>query len=120
MNKQVIIEKLEVFKQKLQSDVLDAYKQRGSSFGEQRVKSWNKSVLHFLDSYISHPSVDFDEIYEPIVFDFYSGTDAAADYWISEGKPLQVCIDSLIIDIQNDEYHFTPINKKPKQVNTYS
>jgi len=118
MDKQEIIEKLEEFKVKLSSDVFDAYKQRGQSFGEQRVKSWKKSFLHFLDSNVPNQSINLDEIAVPLYFDIYSGVDVAGDFWRSQGEPFQSCIDSLIVDIQDGEYDFTPINKEVKQVET--
>lgn len=115
MDKQEIINELEKLKLKLNSDVLHAYMQRGEAFGEQRFQSFIRVLSRFLSTYLPENTVNFDELFSQGHYNRDSETDAEY-FWRNEGILLEGLIDSLIIDVNDGAYDFTPINKDVKKV----
>lgn len=118
MNKEQVIGKLGLFKHRLSKDVLEAYSTRGCDFGRERFSSWRRQITKFLDENLSGTSSILASKLKLSVH--YRGShESDADVFIREyGEPSNAFIDSLILDINNDEYDFssstpkdTPINK---------
>jgi hypothetical protein len=49
MNKSEIIDNLDTFKKRLIGEVLEAYKTRGRSYGQDRFDTWRRKFAQFLD-----------------------------------------------------------------------
>ena len=49
MDKQKVIESLNLFKERLTGEVVDAYQTRGSDFGRERFNTWRRKFSQFLD-----------------------------------------------------------------------
>ncbi|ACK47047.1 conserved hypothetical protein [Shewanella baltica OS223] len=114
MDKQEIIEKLVSFQTKLKSDVLEAYHQRGSAFGEQRFQSFLKTLSRFLREHLPQNTVNFDELFSQCSYlREYEGD--AEYFWQNEGILLEGLIDSLILDVKDDVYD---LEYKPTIVKT--
>ena len=47
-----LVESIEQYKKRLTGEVVDAYSERGESFGNQRFSAWKKRFLAFLDKEI--------------------------------------------------------------------
>lgn len=104
MNKKEVIEQLEAFKHRLVNDVLAAYRNRGSEYGNERFSSWRRQITKFLDQHLPGASSTLDS--KLLRTAFYSDwSESDADVFIREdGAPSEAFIDSLILDIRNNEY----------------
>jgi len=49
MNKEKLLNGIDVLRQRLLTDVVSAYQQRGSSFGSERFDAWKKVSIKFID-----------------------------------------------------------------------
>lgn len=118
MEKQEIIEKLVEFKGRLIEDVYQAYSRNTSDYGHERYNAWKKSVTKFLNQYIPNEVQRFNEKVNPTygVFLRRNGMSYHDFFWKTDGSAMNAYLESLILDIENDEYDFTPINKEVKQV----
>ncbi|HET7868629.1 MAG TPA: hypothetical protein VFL86_29830, partial [Burkholderiaceae bacterium] len=49
MNKSELLERLQSFQDRLRSDVISAYAQKGTSFGAERFAAWRRQFSKFLE-----------------------------------------------------------------------
>ena len=49
MDKQKVIETLQLFKERLTVEVLNAFNTRGREFGQERFNTWRRKFSQFLD-----------------------------------------------------------------------
>lgn len=120
MEKQEIIEKLVELKDRLIEDVYQAYSRNTSDYGHERYNAWKKSVTKFLNQYIPNEVQRFNEKANPTygVFLRRNGMSYHDFFWKTDGSAMNAYLESLILDIQNDDYDFTPINKEVQDVKT--
>jgi predicted nucleotide-binding protein len=106
MNEDEVIERLIQFRERLNNEVVQAYTQRGSSFGRERFSAWRRQFTKFLDEHLPGESSKLDAKLHH--FAFYRGRSEsdAQVFWREDGEPSVSFIDSLIIDIKNDEFDF--------------
>lgn len=106
MEKEEIVDQLETFKHRLVDDVLAAYKSRGSEYGHERFSSWRRQITKFLDQNLPGAASKLDSKLHKIAF-FRNRNESDADVFIREyGAPSDAFIDSLLMDIRNNEYDF--------------
>ncbi|MGR3970532.1 TIR domain-containing protein [Shewanella sp. 1180_01] len=120
MDKQEIIEKLVELKIKLIEDVYQAYGRETSDYGRERFDTWKRSVTKFLNQYIPNEVQRFNVKANPTcgVFLRRNGMPYHEFFWKTDGSVMNAYIESLILDIKNDEYDFTPSNKEVQDVKT--
>lgn len=112
MNKEKLIEDLEALKVRLFSEVRQFYVIDNITMGEERLNSWFKSAKKILSPISPELFEDLkSRKYDlPWSIDDYSPLN---DFDESQYQPLIAFIDSLITDIQNDE--FDSVHEKEKQ-----
>jgi predicted nucleotide-binding protein len=119
MDKPEIIEKLNGLRDRLTDDVAQAYEDRGSEYGKQRFIAWQRKLNVFFKQNLPRSIKDYNNlfsIYETFHSDY---REPPVDLFIrSKGHRIFSFLESLILDIQDDEYDFTPLNKEVKQVTT--
>ncbi|MCH7424184.1 nucleotide-binding protein [Shewanella sp. MM_2022_3] len=122
MNKQEIIGGLKKLQTRLIEDVLYTYKEQSSSYGRPRFESWQKSVIKFFTQHLPNEIPYFNEKANPTYFVLprKNGMTDAGYFWKVKGERMDAYMGNLILDIQNDEYDFTPINKDVKLLETQS
>ncbi|MER1967394.1 hypothetical protein [Castellaniella sp. GW247-6E4] len=107
MDKQQALDQLEKFKDRLVADVASAYSQRGSDFGRERFAAWRRQIDKFLDENFPGARAMLDRKLHHGVF-FRGGSESDYDVFMREdGEPSLAFIDSLRLDIGNDEYDFS-------------
>ncbi|MBH1460859.1 nucleotide-binding protein [Stenotrophomonas sp. GD03993] len=107
MDKKEAIEQLGKFKDRLLTDVAGAYSQRGSDFGKERFEAWRRQINKFLDENISGARKMLDKKLTQTVF-FRRQYESDFDVFMRErGNPSVAFLDSLSLDIANDEYEFS-------------
>jgi predicted nucleotide-binding protein len=116
--KEVILTTLDRLKTRLYRDVADAFESQGSQFGAQRLVAWRKAVSTFLEQYIPPEQLRFNGMFKKIAIFGSANKSDLEIFWINDGKGLLAYIESLILDIQNNEYDFTPFHTEVKQVTT--
>lgn len=121
MNKQEIIEKLEEYKQQISLEVFNAYDEKGINFGDSRFQAWKNRVNKFYQNNNMKNEIDrFHALIQIFgVFPRSTGNDGD-DFMLTNGKKHIDYLDSLILDITNDEYDFIPMNKEIKPVEIQS
>jgi predicted nucleotide-binding protein len=104
MNKVEVTKSLNDFRTRLMQEVLSAYQQRGESYGRERFDKWKSRFSKFLDAALPGESSNLDKKLEQSVF--YRGrSESDADvFWREDGEPSLAFVDSLLIDVENDEY----------------
>lgn len=107
MDRQQALDQLEKFKDRLVTDVANAYSQRGSDFGRERFAAWRRQIDKFLDEYLPGARAMLDKKLHHGIF-FRGGSESDYDVFMREdGEPSLAFIDSLCLDIKNDEYDFS-------------
>jgi len=108
MNKTEVLEKLQEFRDRLQSDVVTAYSQRGSSFGRERFSAWRNQFSKFLDQILPGTSSKLNAKLQRSVFFVGRGESDVSVFLRDDGESCLAFIDSLRLDIENDEFDFSP------------
>lgn len=115
MKKQEVIKNLEKFREKFITDVVEAYKNKGSEYGAERYSSWRKKFVKFLNNNISGESKRFEENTTNL---FMSSKWRETEYEkfmrLKANKVLSF-IDSLKKDIEEDEWEFENVLNKAKE-----
>lgn len=106
MDKQKIIENLNLFKERLTGEVVEAFHTRGSEFGQERFNTWRRKFSQFLDDYLPGETSVLNAKLTHIMFSVRHGESDAQRFWREDGETMLAYIDSLIIDVENDEYDF--------------
>lgn len=115
MDKKEVLDKLQNFRDRLESDVVPAYAQRGSSFGRERFTAWRTQLTKFLDTNLPGASTKLDLKLHKFVFIAGRGETALSVFMRDDGEPCFAFIDSLKMDITNDEFDFSPTLQEPTQ-----
>jgi len=101
MDKEQLIEELLKFKKRLETDVYVAYASNGRAYGGERFKAWERAIYKFLDKYLpSHKKKLYVKLNPSVLVGFH---DPIQQFRHDEYDPSVSFIDSLIMDIQNDE-----------------
>lgn len=108
MNKIDIINGLESFKQRLQTEVVQAYSTRGSTYGNERFTAWRGIFSKFLDSNLPKETSKLNSKLHHMVFSVRRDESDVQRFWRQDGEVCLSFIDSLITDIKSDEYDFEP------------
>ena len=107
VDKQQALDQLDKFKGRLVADVAGAYAQRGSDFGRERFAAWRRQIDKFLDENLPGTRAMLDKKLHHGVF-FRGRLESDYDVFMREdGEPSLAFIDSLGLDIKNDEYDFS-------------
>jgi len=119
MDKQEIINGLESLTNRLVVDVTKAFEDRGDEFGEQRYIAWRKKLYAFFKQNLPQSINDFNALFSPYEIFQPDYLETHLDFFIrSKGNKIFSFLESLKLDLENDEYDFTPINKEVKSVET--
>lgn len=117
MNKDEILNALNSFKQRLHNEVVVAYQERNSTFGDERFLSWRAKFSNFLDVNMPGESSRLNMKLEHMVYTIGRSESPAQTFWRQDGEICESFIESLITDVKNDEYdfkHTKPESKKPE------
>lgn len=106
MNKEEVLTGLESFKHRLLNEVLQAYQTRGSTYGRERFSAWRSKLTKFLDSCLPNESSRLNSKLQHMVFTINGNESDAEQFWREDGDICISFIDSLMIDVRNDEYDF--------------
>lgn len=121
MDTQEIIEGLRSFRNRLTGEVVQAFQERGSSFGNERFRAWRKRFTKFLDENLPGESAKLNSKLTHIGFAVLRGESDAQCFWREDGEVTVSFIDSLIIDVKSGEYEIEtksappPLSQKKKE-----
>ncbi|HGS4780263.1 TPA: TIR domain-containing protein [Vibrio cholerae] len=104
MDRESIIDRLDTFKKRLIGEVLNAYHTRGRSYGNDRFNTWRRKFSQFLDEVLPGESSTLNAKLTHYGFLSRPGENDAQRFWREDGENMVSYIDSLILDIHNDEY----------------
>ena len=118
MDKQNIIETLNLFKERLTGEVLQAFNSRGSEFGQERFNTWRRKFSQFLDENLPGETSVLNAKLRHFAFSIHPGESDAQRFWREDGETMLAYIDSLMMDVESDEYDFreTESEEKPSVV----
>lgn len=105
MNKTELIDALSGFINRLHADVASAYASRGADFGEERFAAWERKVRAFLDQNLPGTSSGLKRKLNHPVMTMRRGESDFSVFQRYKGDPAMAFIESLILDIKNDELH---------------
>lgn len=109
MDKKTVLEGLESFRERLIGEVVSAYEQRGSSFGNDRFNAWRRKFTQFLNDNLPGEVSILNSKLSHFGFLVRRGESDAQRFWREDGETMVSYIDSLKIDIENDEYDFSEL-----------
>ena len=104
MDKQEIISGLNGFKDRLTNEILRAYEDRGANFGDDRFSTWRRKFGQFLDLHLPGESSTLNAKLTHMIFSVRLSESDADYFWREQGESMYSYIDSLILDVENDEY----------------
>lgn len=104
MNKQEIIAGLSSFRERLRGEVVSAYEKRGASFGNDRFSTWRRKFTQFLNDNLPGEVSTLNSKLAHFGFVIRRGESDAQRFWREDGETMLSYIDSLILDVENDEY----------------
>lgn len=113
MDRESIIDRLDTFKERLIGEVLNAYQTRGRSYGNDRFNTWRRKFSQFLDEVLPGESSTLNAKLTHYGFMSRRGESDAQRFWREDGENMVSYIDSLILDIQNDEYDLQVYESQP-------
>ena len=106
MSKDEIIEKFQLYKHRLEGEVVKAYSSRGSSFARERFSAWRREITKFLDNTLPGQSSKLNAKFHHMVFSRARDESDVQVFWREDGEPAVSFIESLILDLKNDEFDF--------------
>ena len=115
MEKESAIIELEAYKNRLKGEVANAYAQRGSSFGSDRFAAWRKKFTAFLSANLPSQVAVLNEKLTHYAFSIGMNESDFDVFWRQDGEPMEAFIDSLILDIKNDEFDLPSLDEEPSQ-----
>lgn len=104
MNKREIIDNLNLFKERLQGEVLEAFLTRGRNFGRERFNTWRRKFSQFLNANLPGEITNLNAKLNHQVLTVNRFESDAQTFWRRDGEAMLAYIDSLIMDVENDEY----------------
>jgi len=121
MKKQETLEGLNSFRERLRGEVINAYEQRGGKFGNDRFSTWRRRFTQFLNDHLPGEVSTLNSKLSHFIYSVHPGETDAQRFWREDGETMVSYIDSLIIDIENDEYDFSESeNESPSQIPLYT
>ena len=104
-NKDEIIEYLNELKRRLLNEVVESYSTRGVEFGDNRYEALKRKTREVLDRYLPGESARFDQSIICYSFLMLSRWEDVGLWFLKgSGGKYAAYIDSLVMDIQNEEY----------------
>ncbi len=116
MNKQEVIDGLNAFRERLLEEVVVAYEQRGGSFGRDRFNTWRRKFTQFLNDLMPGEVSTLNIKLSHIAFVVDRGESDARRFWREDGEKMVSYIDSLILDVKNDEYDFPEFDSESQDL----
>ncbi|WP_039985952.1 TIR domain-containing protein [Vibrio owensii] len=104
MNKENILEGLSSFRSRLHEEVLLSYQNRGERYGNERFSTWKRKLSNFLDEHLPGESSTLNSKLNHYVYPIRRHQSDAQWFWQIDGENMDAYLDSLILDIRNDEY----------------
>lgn len=92
------------FLERLHTEVVDAYTYRGTSFGNERFSSWQRRFSKFLKENLPDEVTTLEAKLNHIVYTVRPRESELARFMREDGENMISYIESLILDIRNDEY----------------
>jgi predicted nucleotide-binding protein len=118
MEKSELLDRLQAFRDRLENDVIQAYSQQGNSFGRERFAAWRRQFTRFLDENLPGASSQLDiKLHRIFTTRGRSESDVAV-FIRQDGEPCIAFIESLKLDVQNDEFDFHATQKPNATSNT--
>ncbi len=114
MNKKDVIDNLELFKERLIGEVVEAFASRGREFGKERFNAWRRKFTHFLNETLPSEVSVLNEKLTHNGFSAIIGELPQKRFWREDGATMLAYIDSLIIDVNNDEYDIREVTSNEK------
>lgn len=105
MDKIEALEGLNGYRERLLEEVLEAFAARGRDYGSERFNSWRRKLSGFLNASLPGEVSRLNSKFQhfSILARGFDETDAEY-FWRNEGEAMISYIDSLILDVRNDEY----------------
>ncbi len=116
MNKQEIIKELKNFNERLCTEVLNAFETRSDAYGKERFSTWRRKFSQFLDVNLPGETSVLNAKLEHTILCSLRGESDAEQFQRQDGNPVYSYIDSLILDIKNDEYNIREIQNEKNKV----
>jgi len=111
MDKQKIIEGLNSFKMRLTNEIVSAFEDRGGSYGSDSFFTWRRKFTQFLDLHLPGESATLNG---KLLIRIIARRRAESDvefFWRKDGDTMISYIDSLILDVVNDEYDLRQVTE---------
>lgn len=103
MNEKELTEKLSQYRERLRSDVVQAYAMRGSPYGRQRFEAWKRALGSFLKEELPSEESPFNNLFVHVGFVVFGNENDLERFWRQDGESAESFLDSLILDIKNGE-----------------
>ncbi|WP_444910279.1 TIR domain-containing protein [Microbulbifer sp. TRSA005] len=117
MDKEIVISQLEALQSRMENDVAQAYVEGDVHYGNERLTSWSRVIVQFLDEHLPGES----KFLAPKLgkrlgtyttkSEYYTLADL---FWMDIGNAITAYLDSLILDLKNGDYISKQVDHAPK------
>jgi predicted nucleotide-binding protein len=111
-----VIEGLKSYRERLTGDVLHAFESRGAEFGSERFAVWRRRLYDFLDNNLPGESSRLDAKLSNRLLVIRTSESDASIFWRDQGDKAVSFLDSLILDLEQQEYELVPQSNNPTAV----
>lgn len=114
-SQEALIKALEEHESTFKTDVLVAFRDRGSAMGRQRFKSWRRRFERFLRDELASAHKDFRGMMDIAGMMGLVSAKASPleDFWLNSGERVAAFMESLKLDIQAGDYDPPSLEQQP-------
>lgn len=115
-----VLSGLRELRERLSGEVVEAYEGRGATFGGERFAAWRKRASRFLDKHLPGESSLLNAKLTHFGFAIVRGEADVDTFWREDGEVALSFLDSLIVDIEKDEYEEPPVRSAQEDSRSHS
>lgn len=115
MDKEAALREIENFKRRLSEEVCNAYRDRGSDYGRERFSAWRSRFEKYLSEKFPSAKERLTKKLNVGIMIAYPYESDYEAFMREKGDPTFAFIDSLMLDIANDEYEENEHNPPPSK-----
>lgn len=118
MEKQPLVSDLTRFKERLLGEVVNAYRERGTEFGNNRFDAWRRKLTAFLSEHLPSQVAILNDKLTHFAFSIGANESDLQVFWREDGEAMVSFLDSIILDVENNEFDLFPIQADSDKTKT--
>lgn len=118
MDKANIIDEIEKLQNRLKNEVFNAYEKKGVAYGDKRFDAFKRVFIKTISDIIPSETNNVNKSLTQYGYSISQFNSDGYNFWKNKGEKVNAYLESLILDIKNDEIDLT-IKKTVPETKTY-